>query len=362
MYAATVRPAVSVCGTRTALSSLSLAATTSAAGPFLPGNAAPLDFRLECSSYLRMEHFVKQRLDAAVSQAKWCTNRGTVQAKTSAANVEVEAEVKEEPKEQQQIESAVEKILEITEGTIVIAEGEEVADSGIREAGSKEETVEVTKGKDESKQETVEVSAEGAEELDEKPKTKMPTEAKLKRRAADWGKAENLRTAGSIHEGKVEACSSGGLIVRYMSLLGFLPMSQLDPSRFLADKSKKVFDIAKSMVGQNVKVKITESNEEARRLMFSEKEAVYAQKIREIIEGDVFDGVVNGVTDYGAFVNLKLPEATCPVSGLVHISELSWDRVRDPKDVIQVGQEVKVKVVSVDRYAVHQPNKLRPVS
>ncbi|KAH7426004.1 hypothetical protein KP509_11G080900 [Ceratopteris richardii] len=69
------------------------------------------------------------------------------------------------------------------------------------------------------------------------------------------------------------------------------------------------------------------------------------QKLRE---GDVFQGKVNTVTDFGAFVDLLFPDGSYPVTGLVHVSELSWDRVYNPRDLVQEGQDVQVKILSVD--------------
>jgi len=66
-------------------------------------------------------------------------------------------------------------------------------------------------------------------------------------------------------------------------------------------------------------------------------------------EGSVYDGKVNSVTDFGAFVDLVLPDGTSPVSGLVHISELSWDPVRNPRDLLEEGRTVRVKVIQVDK-------------
>ncbi|KAL2620551.1 hypothetical protein R1flu_000756 [Riccia fluitans] len=182
------------------------------------------------------------------------------------------------------------------------------------------------------------------------PSTSESPEAKQARRAADWKRAEKLKESGTLHKGRVDACNSGGILVRINQLQGFLPFSQLNSARLTKDGvTKTSAEVGKELVGEFVTVKVIECNEEEKRLIVSEKQAVLVESIQRIKEGDVYEGRVNSVTDYGAFVDLRFPDGSYPISGLVHVSELSWDPVPFPRDFIEEGQEVQVKVVQVDR-------------
>jgi predicted RNA-binding protein with RPS1 domain len=172
---------------------------------------------------------------------------------------------------------------------------------------------------------------------------------KIDRKAADWKKAEKVMENGTIHRGRVDACNSGGLLVRFGSLQGFLPFSQMDTARIPKDGSRALAEVAKELVGELVSVKMIEVIEAERRLIFSEKQAVLEENLRLVEEGSIYDGTVNSVTDFGAFVDIVLPDGTSSVSGLVHISELSWDPVRNPRDLLEEGQNVRVKVIQSDK-------------
>jgi small subunit ribosomal protein S1 len=104
------------------------------------------------------------------------------------------------------------------------------------------------------------------------------------------------------------------------------------------------------MLGQRLGVKVIEVDQDRRRLIFSEREAQKewraqqkARLLSELKEGDVVRGTVTGLRDFGAFVNLG------GADGLIHVSELAWHRVDHPRDVLKVGQEIDVYVLSLDR-------------
>jgi len=92
--------------------------------------------------------------------------------------------------------------------------------------------------------------------------------------------------------------------------------------------------------------KVIEVSEEENMLIFSEKQAMWEKF--SINEGDVFEGRVSSVTKFGAFVNLCFPDGGYYVDGLVHISEVSWDLVRDVRDILKKGDDVRVKVIQID--------------
>ncbi len=104
------------------------------------------------------------------------------------------------------------------------------------------------------------------------------------------------------------------------------------------------------MVGDPMKVRVIEVDRERRRLILSERLALQETRetlkdrlLDELEEGDVRTGRVTSLADFGAFVNID------GADGLVHLSEISWERIQHPNEVLKVGQEVKVKVISVDR-------------
>lgn len=177
--------------------------------------------------------------------------------------------------------------------------------------------------------------------------------AKVDPRNAAWQKAQETMESGSIHRGVVDACNSGGLVVLFGPLQGFLPFSQMDQGRLLRDSSRSLSEFAEELVGDFISVKIIEANETTRRLIFSEKQAVLEANLRLLEEGLVYEGKVNSVTDFGAFVDVVLPDGTSSVRGLVRTSELSWNPVRNPRDICEIGQSVRVKILQLDKEKSH---------
>jgi small subunit ribosomal protein S1 len=155
-----------------------------------------------------------------------------------------------------------------------------------------------------------------------------------------WIKAQDQQVSGEMMDAEVREQNKGGLIVNILGLRGFLPTSQV---------SRTYSSNLQELVGQRIGVKILEVNRKRNRLIVSQKAAFDEDRARqrgELFEklkiGDEIQGKVSGLTTYGAFVNLGAAD------GLIHISELSWDRVANVGDVLQVGQDVQVKVIKLD--------------
>ena len=155
-----------------------------------------------------------------------------------------------------------------------------------------------------------------------------------------WAKAAEKESSGEGVEAEVREQNKGGLIVNIMGLRGFLPSSQVARTH-----SGNLMDL----VGQQIMVKILEVNRKRNRLIVSQRAAQDEDRARlreELFErlsvGDVVTGRVSGLTSYGAFINLG------GADGLIHISELSWDRVSNVSDMLAVGDEVTVKVIKLD--------------
>jgi small subunit ribosomal protein S1 len=167
---------------------------------------------------------------------------------------------------------------------------------------------------------------------------------------SDWRQAEEYYENKEIYQGKVAGYNKGGLIVRFGRLRGFVPASQISIERREHASGDDPEDRWGTMIGEAISVKVVEIKRSRNRLILSEQAA--AREVRELQksrlldelkEGEKRTGRVTSLTDFGAFVDLG------GADGLVHLTELSWKHITHPGDVVQVGQEVTVEVISVDR-------------
>jgi small subunit ribosomal protein S1 len=169
------------------------------------------------------------------------------------------------------------------------------------------------------------------------------------KQSEDWLRAEDLMNTGDIWEGEVADANRGGLIVPFGNLRGFVPASHvLDLPRGMSEDERTGH--LNTLIGQPLTVKIIEVNRRRRRLVLSQREA--QREIRDaskdellssLHEGDIRQGVVSGLRDFGAFVDLG------GADGLIHISELAWHRVKHPREVLNVGDEIDVYVLRLDQ-------------
>ncbi len=141
----------------------------------------------------------------------------------------------------------------------------------------------------------------------------------------------------------------GGLLVEYEGIRGFMPVSQLSAEHYprvgSADKDE-ILQRLNSLVGKPIKARILDANKKENKLIFSEKEAIkdgLAERFAELKVGDIVKGVVTGVVDFGVFVNVD------GIEGLVHISEISWERVNNPSDYVKVGDTIEAKIIAIDK-------------
>ncbi|RPJ02428.1 MAG: S1 RNA-binding domain-containing protein [Chloroflexi bacterium] len=168
------------------------------------------------------------------------------------------------------------------------------------------------------------------------------------KQSEDWIKAEDLMNTGEVWEGYVADANRGGLIVPFGNLRGFIPASHvLDLPRGMSEDERTGH--LNTLIGQPITVKIIEVNRRRRRLVLSQREA--QREIRDaskdellgsLKEGDIRHGVVSGLRDFGAFVDLG------GADGLIHISELAWHRVKHPREVLNVGDKIDVYVLRLD--------------
>lgn len=165
----------------------------------------------------------------------------------------------------------------------------------------------------------------------------------------DWDRASELLASGELVESEVTGYNKGGLLVRFGRLEGFVPSSHvLDLPHGLSGGDRR--DAMEEMIGQTLGLKVIEVNQRRRRLILSQREAQRewraSQKERlleELEVGQIVTGKVTGIRDFGVFVDLG------GADGLIHVSELAWHRVPHPKDVVEIGQELEVYVLELDK-------------
>lgn len=171
-------------------------------------------------------------------------------------------------------------------------------------------------------------------------------------RERSWEELRRKFVEEATFESEIIDANKGGLIVRVNGVTGFLPVSQLAPDHYPrvegGDKTK-ILERLKSYVSQKFTLKIIGLDQEEEKLIVSEKSAV-SDEIGTILEklgkGKVIEGLVSGIVDFGAFV--KFEEEGKELEGLVHISELAWQRIDNPSDFVSVGEKVQAKVIGVD--------------
>ncbi|NMC79361.1 MAG: S1 RNA-binding domain-containing protein [Chloroflexi bacterium] len=170
------------------------------------------------------------------------------------------------------------------------------------------------------------------------------------REEVGWQEAEKLLASKTALSSSIIGYNKGGLIVPLGVLRGFVPASQISLSRRAEVSGDTPEQRWGKMIGQTIEVCVIEVDRDRRRLILSERaassetrETLKEKVIDELQEGDIRVGRVTSLADFGAFVNIS------GADGLVHLSEISWDRISNPGEVLSVGQEVKVKVISIDR-------------
>lgn len=163
-----------------------------------------------------------------------------------------------------------------------------------------------------------------------------------------WDQLQDLFRTGAAVQAKITEASKGGLIVKVGSVQGFLPVSQLSPDnypRVAGGDKQKIHEKLKSFIGKTMEARVIDVNEGDEKLIVSEK-AVWEEKQKNVISkykvGDTVEGQVSALTDFGAFVKFDILE------GLVHISEIAWQRIDHPSDILKVGDTVKAEIIGIE--------------
>lgn len=164
-------------------------------------------------------------------------------------------------------------------------------------------------------------------------------------RASDT--ALRAKTTGAIVDVKIIDANRGGLMATWSNMSGFIPVSQLSPEHYPrvpgGDKGK-ILERLRSFIGTSLRVKILDCDPQEDKLIFSEK-SLWEEEQKDLISkykvGDVVEGAITAVADFGAFVGFD------GLEGLVHISEIAWQRLDNPADVVKVGDKVRAKVLNI---------------
>lgn len=164
-----------------------------------------------------------------------------------------------------------------------------------------------------------------------------------------WQTLKKLVEDGEVVSTKILGANKGGLMIELNGVMGFLPVSQLSIDHYprVEDGDKqKILSALQSYVGTSFNVQVITADPEEEKLIVSEK-AVFERdtesKLSQLKMGDVVTGTVTGVVDFGIFIKFG------DLEGLAHISELAWQRVENPKDLFNVGQEVKAKIIAIEK-------------
>lgn len=164
-----------------------------------------------------------------------------------------------------------------------------------------------------------------------------------------WERLAKLQKEGEIIPAKVVDANKGGLMVKVDNTVGFLPVSQLNPEhypRVQGGDKNRILDRLKEYMGQDFRVKIINAEENEEKLIVSEKAAWEEEQggiISKYKVGDVIEGKVTAITDFGVFVSFGEN-----LEGLIHISELAWQRIDDPRNFVKVGQDIKAEIINIE--------------
>jgi small subunit ribosomal protein S1 len=165
----------------------------------------------------------------------------------------------------------------------------------------------------------------------------------------DWEIAQQLLENQNVYQGKVISYNRGGVLVKLGHVRGFVPASQLSNIRHLGNQGESNEEQLRKIVGENIHTKVIEVDRSRNRLILSERAAAKeiraaqrAELLEDLEDGQIRDGRVVNLADFGAFVDIG------GIEGLVHLSELSWKRVNHPSEKLQVGENIQVYVLNVD--------------
>lgn len=164
-----------------------------------------------------------------------------------------------------------------------------------------------------------------------------------------WDEVKAVTERGETIEVIPYDANRGGLMIEYEGVRGFMPVSQLSSEHYPrvgSENKDELLNRLRTLVGKPIKAQILDVDKKQNKLIFSEREAIkdgLEKKFASIKVGDTVKGRITGVVDFGAFVNVD------GIEGMIHISEISWERVTSPADFLKVGDEVDAKIIAIDK-------------
>jgi small subunit ribosomal protein S1 len=175
-----------------------------------------------------------------------------------------------------------------------------------------------------------------------------------------WEDLEEKRDRKEGVDTKILDANKGGVMVELNGIVGFLPVSQLSSEHYprVEDGDKqKILELLRALIGKSLRVRILDADRASEKLIVSEK-AAQSERDRELVGrlrvGDSIEGEVSGVVDFGAFIRFDLPadehgkKSGQKLEGLVHISELAWQLIDDPREIVKTGDHVEAKIIGID--------------
>lgn len=169
-----------------------------------------------------------------------------------------------------------------------------------------------------------------------------------------WDRMGELKKSGATMSAKVMQANKGGLMLQVDALSGFLPVSQLNPEHYPrvpgGDKSR-ILEHLRQFIGQDLKVRVFDVVPDEEKLILSEK-IVWEEEQKNILDsykvGDAVEGVISALTPFGAF--MKFGDG---LEGLIHISEIVWQRIDHPKDILNMGDKVKAQIIDLNKSKIY---------
>ena len=169
-----------------------------------------------------------------------------------------------------------------------------------------------------------------------------------------WDNLRKWMKDGLTIKAKVLAANKGGIMMQVGALSGFMPVSQLNPDhypRVMGGDKNRILEKLQELIGKELEVKVIDANENDEKLIVSEK-SVWEDAQKAVLEaykvGDTVDGEVSALTSFGAFVKFGNG-----LEGLIHISEIAWQRIDHPKDLLKVGDRVKAQIIQLDHSKIY---------
>jgi len=169
-----------------------------------------------------------------------------------------------------------------------------------------------------------------------------------------WDRLAEYAKDGIVVEAKIIRANKGGLMTQVDALTGFMPVSQLAPEHYPrvpgGDKNR-ILEHLQELVGKTIQVKVIDANQQDEKLIVSEK-AVWEDEQKAVLDsykiGDIVEGEVSALTSFGAFMKFGTG-----LEGLIHISEIVWQRIDHPKDALKIGQQVRAQIIDLNKSKIY---------